>query len=56
MGAAVSGQQYRFCRRSVPITMDWGVGEEEPHPELPGLVSVTANVFYARHFFSSLAG
>ena len=24
----------------------------DPHPELPGLVSVTANEFYARHFFS----
>jgi len=27
------------------------LGEEAPHPELPGLVSVTANEFYARHFF-----
>ena len=29
-----------------------GLGEEGPHPELPGLVSVTANEFYARYFFS----
>lgn len=29
-----------------------GLGEEKPHPELPGLVSVTANEFYARHFFA----
>ena len=28
-----------------------GVGEEKPHPDLPGLVSVTANEFYARNFF-----
>jgi phenylpropionate dioxygenase-like ring-hydroxylating dioxygenase large terminal subunit len=25
--------------------------EDAPHPELPGLVSVTANEFYAPHFF-----
>ncbi len=24
---------------------------EKPHPDLPGLVSVTANEFYARSFF-----
>jgi phenylpropionate dioxygenase-like ring-hydroxylating dioxygenase large terminal subunit len=29
-----------------------GLGQEKSHPELPGLVSVTANEFYARHFFS----
>ena len=29
-----------------------GLDEEKPHPQLPGLVSVTANEFYARHFFS----
>ena len=35
-----------------PYYYGLGLGEEEPHPELPGLVSVTANEFYARHFFS----
>jgi phenylpropionate dioxygenase-like ring-hydroxylating dioxygenase large terminal subunit len=29
-----------------------GLGEEKPHSDLPGLVSVTANEFYARHFFT----
>lgn len=29
-----------------------GLGEEQPHPEMPGLVSVTANEFYARNFFA----
>ena len=29
-----------------------GLGEEKPHPDFPGLVSVTANEFYARHFFA----
>lgn len=28
-----------------------GLNEEKPHPDFPGLVSVTANEFYARHFF-----
>ncbi len=28
-----------------------GLNEEKPHPDMPGLVSVTANEFYARHFF-----
>ena len=35
-----------------PYYYGLGLGEEQPHPELPGLVSVTANEFYARHFFS----
>ena len=35
-----------------PYFYGLGLGEEKPHPELPGLVSVTANEFYARHFFS----
>ncbi len=35
-----------------PYYYGLGLGEERPHPELPGLVSVTANEFYARHFFS----
>lgn len=35
-----------------PYYYGLGLGEESPHPELPGLVSVTANEFYARHFFS----
>jgi phenylpropionate dioxygenase-like ring-hydroxylating dioxygenase large terminal subunit len=34
-----------------PYYYGLGLGEEAPHPELPGLVSVTANEFYARHFF-----
>ena len=34
-----------------PFFYGLGLNEEEPHPELPGLVSVTANEFYARHFF-----
>ena len=34
-----------------PYFYGLGLGEEKPHPELPGLVSVTANEFYARHFF-----
>jgi hypothetical protein len=34
-----------------PYYYGLGLGEERPHPELPGLVSVTANEFYARSFF-----
>lgn len=34
-----------------PFFYGLGLGEEKLHPELPGLVSVTANEFYARHFF-----
>ncbi len=34
-----------------PYFYGLGLGEEGPHPELPGLVSVTANEFYARQFF-----
>jgi phenylpropionate dioxygenase-like ring-hydroxylating dioxygenase large terminal subunit len=34
-----------------PYYYGLGLGEEKPHPELPGLVSVTANEFYARSFF-----
>ena len=35
-----------------PCFYGLGLGEEAPHPDLPGLVSVTANEFYARHFFA----
>ncbi|MEM9256205.1 MAG: Rieske 2Fe-2S domain-containing protein [Pseudomonadota bacterium] len=35
-----------------PYFYGLGLGEEQPHPDMPGLVSVTANEFYARHFFS----
>jgi len=35
-----------------PYYYGLGLGEEKPHAELPGLVSVTANEFYARHFFA----
>ena len=35
-----------------PYFYGLGLGEEKPHPDLPGLVSVTANEFYARHFFT----
>lgn len=35
-----------------PYFYGLGLGEEKPHPDFPGLVSVTANEFYARHFFS----
>lgn len=35
-----------------PYYYGLGLNEEKSHPELPGLVSVTANEFYARHFFS----
>ena len=34
-----------------PYFYGLGLGEEGPHPDLPGLVSVTANEFYARQFF-----
>lgn len=34
-----------------PYFYGLGVGEEKPHADLPGLVSVTANEFYARNFF-----
>lgn len=34
-----------------PYFYGLGLGEEGPHAELPGLVSVTANEFYARQFF-----
>ena len=35
-----------------PYYYGLGLNEEKPHPDMPGLVSVTANEFYARHFFS----
>lgn len=35
-----------------PFFYGLGLGEEKEHPDLPGLVSVTANEFYARHFFT----
>lgn len=35
-----------------PYYYGLGLGEEKPHPDFPGLVSVTANEFYARHFFT----
>lgn len=34
-----------------PYFYGLGIGEEKPHPDMPGLVSVTANEFYARAFF-----
>ncbi len=34
-----------------PYFYGLGLGEEKAHPDLPGLVSVTANEFYARQFF-----
>ena len=34
-----------------PYFYGLGLGEEAPHPELPGLVSHTANEAYGRHFF-----
>lgn len=34
-----------------PYYYGLGLDEEKPHPDLPGLVSVTANEFYARNFF-----
>ena len=51
MGAAVFGQQYRLADDR-PYYYGLGLGEEKPHPDMPGLVSVTANEFYARHFFT----
>jgi len=35
-----------------PYYYGLGLGEEKTHPDMPGLVSVTANEFYARHFFT----
>jgi len=35
-----------------PYYYGLGLGEEKSHPDMPGLVSVTANEFYARHFFA----
>ena len=34
-----------------PYYYGLGMGEEKPHPELPGLVSQTANEYYGRAFF-----
>jgi phenylpropionate dioxygenase-like ring-hydroxylating dioxygenase large terminal subunit len=34
-----------------PFYYGLGMGEEKPHPDLPGLLSVTANEAYAREFF-----
>lgn len=34
-----------------PYYYGLGLNEEKSHPDMPGLVSVTANEFYARHFF-----
>ena len=48
-------QQYRGANIDFaddrPFYYGLGLGEEAAHPQLPGLVSVTANEFYARHFF-----
>ncbi|WP_238946873.1 aromatic ring-hydroxylating oxygenase subunit alpha [Seongchinamella unica] len=48
-------QQYRGASIDFaddrPFFYGLGLGEEAGHPQLPGLVSVTANEFYARHFF-----
>ncbi|RLQ23244.1 aromatic ring-hydroxylating dioxygenase subunit alpha [Seongchinamella sediminis] len=48
-------QQYRGANIDFaddrPFFYGLGLGEEQEHPQLPGLVSVTANEFYARHFF-----
>jgi len=35
-----------------PYFYGLGLGEEQERSDMPGLVSVTANEFYARHFFS----
>ena len=35
-----------------PYFYGLGLGEEKPHPDLPGMLSVTANEYYARAFFS----
>ena len=35
-----------------PYYYGLGMGDEKPHPDLPGLVSSTANEYYARAFFS----
>jgi diadenosine tetraphosphatase ApaH/serine/threonine PP2A family protein phosphatase len=54
--AEVWSQQYRGSRIDFvddrPCYYGLGLGEEKPHPDLPGLVSVTANEFYARNFFA----
>jgi hypothetical protein len=34
-----------------PYFYGLGLDEEAPHPDMPGLVGVTANEFYARNFF-----
>ena len=34
-----------------PYFYGLGMGEEKPHADMPGMVSVTANEFYAREFF-----
>ena len=48
-------QQYRGAAIDYaddrPFYYGLGLGEEAQHPELPGLVSNTANEFYARAFF-----
>ncbi len=53
--AEVWAQQFRGAdidfAEDHPLFYGLGLGEEKPHPDMPGLVSVTANEFYARHFF-----
>lgn len=48
-------QQYRGARidyaEDRPFYYGLGLDEEKAHPDLPGLVGVTANEFYARHFY-----
>ena len=34
-----------------PYFYGLGQGMEKPHPDMPGLVSATANEYYARAFF-----
>lgn len=48
-------QQFRGCNIDFaddrPFFYGLGAGEEGPHPDMPGLVSTTANEAYARYFF-----
>jgi len=39
-----------------PYFYGLGLGEEQERSDMPGLVSVTANEFYARHFFRRWRG
>ena len=46
------GAEHDVLGLQIPVHHGLGMGDEKPHPELPGLVSQTANEYYGRAFFA----